>query len=388
MSDACAIVLAGGSGTRMQSDQNKVFLPLCGVPAIVRTLRAFAAVPLPVTLVARQDDLPRMRALLERYALAPYAMVCGGYTRQSSVANGLATLPPDAEWVLVHDGARALVTPELIQRVLDCVRDHGSGVAAVPVTDTVKRADEKGLVTETLCRDGLYATQTPQGFRVRDLRAAHAAAARDGYTATDDAALLERAGLPVTLCEGSRENIKLTTPADIALARTILSDREGGARAMRIGHGMDVHRLVAGRPLVLCGVRVPHAMGLLGHSDADVATHALMDAMLGALALGDIGKLFPDTDERYRGASSIGLLREVSARVTEAGYAVGNADITIVAQAPKLRPYIDDMRAALADALRIPVTTVSVKATTTEELGFEGQRLGMTAHAVCTLLPL
>ena len=156
---------------------------------------------------------------------------------------------------------------------------------------------------------------------------------------------------------------------------------------MRVGHGIDVHKLVEGRPLVLCGVTVPYTHGLLGHSDADVATHALMDAMLGALALGDIGKLFPDTDERYRGASSIALLREVNARVREAGYTLANADVTIVAQAPKLRPYIDDMRATLAEALGVSTGDISVKATTTEELGFEGERRGITAHAVCLLQP-
>ncbi len=385
MRNACAIVLAGGSGTRMGGGRNKILLPLGGVPAIARTLQAFQAADLPVVLVARENDMPALRALLTEYALPVLAIVPGGDTRQASVRCGLNALPPDTRLVLVHDGARALVSPGLIERVLACAEARGSGVAALPVTDTVKRADSDARVLDTLPRNGLYAMQTPQGFMAKDLLLAHERAEQDGFIGTDDAALLEHIGLPVVLCEGERNNIKLTTPADIALAEALL--HKGGARAMRIGHGMDTHRLVEGRSLVLCGVTVPYARGLLGHSDADVAVHALMDAMLGALALGDIGMLFPDTDERYRGASSIALLREVASRVADAGYCVGNADITIVAQAPKLRPYIDRMRAALAAALQTDPNQISVKATTTEGLGFEGEGLGISAHAVCTLLP-
>ena len=222
-----AIVLAGGSGARMGAPVNKVLLPIGGKPALARTLGAFAQAGLPVVLVARAQDLMTLRKLIRHARLPMPRFATGGNTRQASVRAGLNALPADVELVLVHDGARALVTPELIARVLDSVHARGNGVAAVPLTDTVKRVGPEGRVAATLERDGLFAMQTPQGFRVRDLRVAHERAALDGYLGTDDAALLEHAGLPVFLCEGSRENIKLTTPADLALAKTILHQRRG-----------------------------------------------------------------------------------------------------------------------------------------------------------------
>lgn len=229
---AYAIVLGGGSGARMGGEVNKVLLPIRGVPAIVRAIAPFTGLCTGIIAVAREADLPLMRAILARYGMGKTvcAVVAGGENRQASVALGLAAVPPDADVVLVHDGARALVTEAVARRALDSALLYGSGVAAVPVTDTVKRAGEGGLVLETLDRDGLFAMQTPQAFRAADLRLAHERAARGGYTATDDAALLERAGLPVRLCEGDRENIKLTTPFDLRLAEAILAarDKEAG----------------------------------------------------------------------------------------------------------------------------------------------------------------
>jgi 2-C-methyl-D-erythritol 4-phosphate cytidylyltransferase len=224
-----AIVLAGGSGTRMNAEINKVFLPIRGVPAIIRAVAPFTGFCNGVIVVAREGDLPLMRDTLRRYGLLERAvaqMVAGGDCRQASVACGLAALPTDAEGVLIHDGARALVTEAVIRRAVDSLLEHGSGVAAVPVTDTIKRAGVNGQVQETLDRSALFAMQTPQAFRVTDLRLAHALALRDGYNATDDAALLEHAGLPVYLCEGSRENIKLTTLFDLRLAEAILRARD------------------------------------------------------------------------------------------------------------------------------------------------------------------
>jgi 2-C-methyl-D-erythritol 4-phosphate cytidylyltransferase len=226
-----AIVLGGGGGERMGAEINKVFLPLRGVPAIVRAVAPFTGLCGGVIVVARSDERETMRALLNRYGLekSVLAVVAGGEDRQASVAAGLAALPADAEGALIHDGARALVTEAVVQSALTSLEEHGSGVAAVPVTDTVKRADGERRVLETLPREALYAVQTPQAFTVGALRLAHARAERDGYRATDDAALLEHAGLPVCLCEGSRENIKLTTQFDLRLAEGILEARDGEA---------------------------------------------------------------------------------------------------------------------------------------------------------------
>ncbi|NLI20289.1 MAG: 2-C-methyl-D-erythritol 4-phosphate cytidylyltransferase [Clostridiales bacterium] len=224
----CAIVLGGGSGTRMGAGVNKVFLPIRGVPAIVRAVAPFSGLCDGIVVVARAEEAPLMEETLRRFGLgrAVTAVAIGGEDRQASVAAGLAAVPPDAHWVLVHDGARALVTEELIRRALRSAEEHGSGVASVAVSDTIKRAGTDGLVAETLDRETLRAMQTPQAFRAADLRRAHEIAARDSYRATDDAALLEHAGLPVYLCEGSRENIKLTTLLDLRLAEVLLAARD------------------------------------------------------------------------------------------------------------------------------------------------------------------
>lgn len=231
--NAYAIVLGGGSGTRMGAERNKVLMPLRGVPAIVRAIAPFTGLCAGVVVVARADETELMQTVVRRFGLgrAVLAVVAGGEDRQASVQNGLAALPPDAQAVLIHDGARALVTEAIIRRTLESVEVHGSGVAAVPVTDTIKRATPDGVVAETLDRSQLYAMQTPQGFRLADIRRAHDAAQAAGYRATDDAALLEYIGLPVRLVEGSRENIKLTTPFDLRLAEAILAarDEEGEA---------------------------------------------------------------------------------------------------------------------------------------------------------------
>lgn len=231
--NAYAIVLGGGSGARMGGELNKVLLPIRGVPAIVRAIAPFTGLCTGVVVVAREIDLPLMRAVVARFGLgrAVCAVVAGGAERQASVARGLAAVPGDADVVLVHDGARALVTEAVVRRALDSALAFGSGVAAVPVSDTVKRADADGMVLETLDRSQLYAMQTPQAFRAADLWLAHERAAQGGYTATDDAALLERAGLPVRLCEGDRENIKLTTPFDLRLAEALLAARDEEANS-------------------------------------------------------------------------------------------------------------------------------------------------------------
>ena len=374
-----AIVLAGGSGSRMGAQRNKVLLELAGKPVIVRAVEAFTNLVDGVILVSREEDIPDMRAAMAAANL-PVTIVAGGDSRQSSVWNGLCALPESCTHVLIHDGARCLVDEGTIRRCMASVKAHGTGVAAIPAIDTIKQVDADEIVTATPDRSQLRAVQTPQGFTVELIRRAHMSAQQAGFLGTDDASLVERLGHPVRLTEGNRRNIKLTTPEDMIMAEAFLGRN---FPALRVGQGYDVHRLVEGRDLILCGVNIPHTLGLLGHSDADVAVHALMDAMLGAMALGDIGKHFPDTDERYRGISSMKLLEHVVALLKERHARVTNCDVTIVAQKPKLLPHIPQMQANIASALELPLDRVNIKATTTERLAFEGREEGISAQAIC-----
>ncbi len=379
-----AIVLAGGSGSRMGADRNKVLLTLRNEPVITKAVKAFSGLVEGIILVSREEDIPDMQAAMAASGLT-VTIVPGGSTRQESVWNGLCALPAACTHVLVHDGARCLVDRDTILRCMDSVLSSGSGVAAIPAIDTIKEVDAENTVVNTPDRARLRAVQTPQGFRTELLRSAHLAAQRDGFLGTDDASLLEHLGIPVKLTLGDRRNIKITTPEDMMIAASFLPEN---FPALRIGQGYDVHRLVEGRELILCGVQVPHKLGLLGHSDADVALHALTDAILGAMAMGDIGKHFPDTDERYRGISSMKLLEHVIGLLDEKHARVTNCDVTIVAQKPKLLPYIPQMQQNVANALRLPLDRVNIKATTTERLAFEGREEGISAQAVCMVQQL
>ncbi len=383
-----AIVLAAGCGKRMQAGENKVFLPLCGVPVLCRSVRAFLGLCDKLVLVVKPEEEQKARELLTAHGLmnTVSAIVYGGADRQDSVKNGLSLLSKEESVVLIHDAARPLVTKEIVECAIASVREHGTGVAAVSVKDTIKQVDRQNRAVTTPDRSGLRAVQTPQGFLKSILLAAHRNAEKMGIAATDDAGLVEAMGFPVQLTDGSYDNLKITTPEDLSIAETLLKRREGiQIPIMRIGQGYDVHQLVAGRKLILCGVEIPHETGLLGHSDADVALHALMDALLGAAALGDIGKHFPDSDASYKGISSLLLLTHVVSLVNERGFMVGNVDVTIVAQRPKIAPYIAAMRENVAKALDLPQERVNIKATTTERLGFEGEEKGISAQAVCLL---
>ena len=384
-----AVIVAAGRGTRMGLERNKVLAPLCGEPVIARTVRAFERTGWfdgGIVVVTGACDLCEMKRILADAGLHAQ-VVLGGADRQESVCRGLAATNPAAQYVAIHDGARPLVTAEVIARTLESAKKYGSGVAAVPLKDTVKRVNEGGVVVDTPPRDALRAVQTPQTFEAELIRRAHAAYAL-GERATDDAALAERMGVEVRLTEGDVENIKLTTPEDMLLARQVILKREGQKEEkpmVRIGHGYDVHRLTEDRKLILCGVEIPYTLGLLGHSDADVALHALMDALLGAAALGDIGKLFPDTDPAFKGADSRELLREAWRRIQAKGYTLGNVDVTIIAQAPKMLPHIPQMRVFIAEDLGCHMDDVNVKATTTEKLGFTGRGEGIACEAVALL---
>lgn len=386
------VIVAAGRGSRMGLDINKVFCRVDGLSVLARTVRAFATCPAcdgRIVVVAAASEVEQARMLLAGDGVldSVYAVVPGGEDRQASVLCGLSALDTREGIVLISDGARPFVSREVIASSISSAQQQGTGVAAVMLKDTVKRVDTRGIVVETPERDTLRAVQTPQTFSLPLILRAHAWALKNGIRATDDAALVERMGHEVVLTTGDTENIKITTPEDLLLAQRLAarnSNKKEG-NTLRAGHGYDVHRLVPDRELIICGVHIPYELGLLGHSDADVAAHALTDALLGAAALGDIGRHFPDTDARYKGADSIALLRAAYDMVKARGYALENADITIIAQRPKLKDYIPAMRENIAKCLGVAEDQVNIKATTTEGLGFEGEGLGISTHAVCMI---
>lgn len=380
-----AVLLAAGNSTRMGGSRSKVLEELGGRPALCRSLEVLDRCPLigEICLVCREQDRGDMLPLTSGLA-TPVRVVPGGAQRQDSVEQGVEALTGPWEYVAIHDGARPLVTEEVLAAVCRDAMAHGAATAAVPSKDTCKLADGAGFVAATPARDRLWAVQTPQAFSLALYREALEKARAAGQSYTDDCQLIEAAGGKVKLTMGDYRNIKLTTPEDLLAARAYLGG-EGGKKTVRIGYGYDVHRLVEGRKLILAGVDVPFEKGLLGHSDADVIAHAVADALLGAAALGDIGHLFPDTDPRYAGADSLKLLGEVCRLLREKGFSIGNIDATLLAQRPKIAPHISRMRENLAAACGIAVDQVSVKATTEERLGFTGREEGMAASAVCLL---
>lgn len=378
-----AIVVAAGRGTRFGKPYNKVFHLLNGQSILGHALRALAAADVfdGVVLVISEQDAASFRELAVRERLLPLVseVVYGGDTRQESVMNGLKVLPEDACIVAVHDAARPFAAPSLIRELIKEASVYGASVPGVPLTDTIKELDGEGFAVCTADRSLLCAVQTPQVFRFNRLMDAHRRAEEEGVSATDDATLFEKyiGRVKVVMQPECMDNIKVTTQRDLG----------NSLRIPRIGQGYDAHRLVEGRSLVLCGVEIPYNKGLLGHSDADVAIHALMDALLGAAALGDIGRHFPDSDVRYKGISSMKLLGYVMERLNERGLCPMNVDVTIVAQRPKLKGYIGEMKSNLCEVLKLDDMHVNVKATTTEGMGFEGQEIGISAQAVALLMP-
>jgi 2-C-methyl-D-erythritol 4-phosphate cytidylyltransferase/2-C-methyl-D-erythritol 2,4-cyclodiphosphate synthase len=388
------IIAAAGSSKRMGRGMNKVFLPLLGRPVLLHSVMAFMDCPEvdSLVVVAASEEVAQVEALLTGLiGLKPWRVVAGGCERQQSIANALQVVPKAAQIILVHDGARPLVGATVIHDVIAAARQHQAAGAAVPVKDTIKMVDENEFITGTPERSMLWAMQTPQGFNAAILRQAYAEAERAGYLGTDDAALVEQLGVRVKIVAGSYCNIKITTPEDITMAAAFMQDidQDKGCEAnmLRFGMGYDVHRLVEGRKLILGGVEIPYMYGLQGHSDADVLLHAIKDALLGAAALGDIGRHFPDTDDRYKGVSSLLLLDRVREILAEHGYQVNNIDATIVAEKPKLASFIPDMNSNIARVLAVADNRINVKATTTEGLGFAGKQKGIAAYAVASIIP-
>ncbi|MDY5202677.1 MAG: 2-C-methyl-D-erythritol 2,4-cyclodiphosphate synthase [Gemmiger sp.] len=367
-----AIIVAAGASRRMGFDKLSYRLP-DGRTVLETSCALFAAHPAVDELVlVAGGNRPQCEAIAAACP-KPCTVVQGGATRADSVRSGLAAAK--GQLVAIHDAARPFASAEIITAALQAAAESGAAAPAVPVKDTIKIADQDGKVVATPDRAMLYAVQTPQCFdRALYLQALEAVSGEKASLVTDDCSLFELAGLPVTLTAGDYANLKITTKEDLQKEKT-----------MRIGHGYDVHRLVEDRKLILGGVEVPYEKGLLGHSDADVLLHAVMDAVLGAAALGDIGQHFPDTDPAYKGADSLALTRKVAKIIAAHGYKVGNIDATILCQRPKLAPHISAMRQNIADAFGLPLDAVSVKATTEEHLGFTGEGLGIAAHAVALI---
>ena len=312
----------------------------------------------------------------------PVHIVLGGAERQDSVACGLKAVDESSNIVLVHDGARPLASTEMFSAVAEAANTYGAATVGVPATDTIKRVDTEHTVIETLKRSELYQIQTPQGFQKDLFKEAHQKAHDLNHLGTDDVSLVEYLGKPVHIVEGDYCNIKVTTPNDIAVAKRYLGIED---KRMRVGFGYDIHQLKAGRPCILGGVQIESELGPDGHSDADVLIHALMDAMLGAAGLRDIGYYFPPEDDQYKGISSMLLLEKVNSLLKERGLQAYNIDIMVISETPKLKPHIDTMKANLQSVLEIPLDRISIKATTNEMLGAIGRREGIAAQAVVSV---
>ena len=417
-----AIIAAGGRGQRFGGVQPKQLLLVGGRPILERSVMAFVSHPevdalnvaLPPGLV---DDPPAYLRRTEK----PLRIVAGGERRQDSVANAFGATAEASDVIVIHDAARPFASADLIARTIAAAAESGAAVAALQSRDTVKQAEAwreadaemwRGasalrVVKATLPRETIYLAQTPQAFQRDVLRRAIEMGARDRLDATDEAALVELAGLPVRIVDGEASNIKITTPEDLSVAEAIaheLRQPDRGSRTpddvphgdqlanpsppaalSRAGTGYDLHRLVAGRPLVLGGVTIPSERGALGHSDADVVCHAVTDAILGAACLGDIGRHFPDSDPRWKDANSLELLRRVVRLVTEQGFMIGNVDVTVMLETPKIRDHVDAMRTAVAGAIGIDIARVSIKGKTNEGVDAVGRGEAIAAHAIALL---
>jgi 2-C-methyl-D-erythritol 4-phosphate cytidylyltransferase / 2-C-methyl-D-erythritol 2,4-cyclodiphosphate synthase len=380
-----AIIAAAGRGERLGGSGLKQLIAVAGRPILERSVSAFVEHPaIDEIVVALPTELVNDPPVYLRQSAKPMRLVAGGERRRDSVASAFQQVAAHADLVLIHDAARPFVSAQLIGRILAAASESGAALAALPARDTVKLAQsvDASLVKETLPRESIFLAQTPQAFRREVLRDALAL----NEAATDEAALAERAGHSVRLVEGEASNIKITVPEDLKVAEAIAAVRTGSQpQNIRVGVGYDLHKLVAGRPLILGGVTIPSDRGLLGHSDADAVCHAVTDAVLGAAGAGDIGGHFPDTDPAWAGASSVDLLRRAAAIIGQCGWAVANVDVVVIAERPKLKPFVDAMRSNLAGALEITADRISIKGKTNEGVGELGRGDAIAVHAVALL---
>lgn len=378
------ILVAAGRGRRSGEGIPKQYRPLAGASALRRSISLFHEAPgvSRVQVVIHPDDSDLYEESAQGFELPP--PVPGGETRQASVLAGLVALEPERPGeVLVHDAARPFASPALITRAIEAARSAGAAIPALRIADTVKTVDAAGRIVGTADRDTMRFVQTPQAFAFAPLLAAHRKAEQAGRSDfTDDAALMEWAGHPVSTFEGESGNFKLTTPEDFMRAETMLQDRLSD---IRTGMGFDVHEFGPGDHVTLGGVRIAHDHGLSGHSDADVVLHAAVDAILGALAEGDIGDHFPPSDPQWKGATSDRFLKFAAERVAKRGGVIAHLDINVVSEAPRIGPHRDAMRQRIAEIAGITPDRVGVKATTNEGMGFIGRREGMVAYATATI---
>ena len=389
----------------MHAGVPKQFLNVEGKPILLRTVEAISALEavMQVVIALPPEHIPQAEEIFIRNPLRlPIECVAGGLNRQASVRNGCLRVRPDIDIIMVHDAVRPFCPGEVMKRVLAAAYEKGAAVPGLPTTETIQRVSHTGRVRKTPPREELYAIQTPQAFHAKLLVAALDRAEREGFIGTDESSVVRWAGHPVTVVAGAPENIKITRPLDMQLARLLLkkcaphesneSDQENEAAVensmdsdLRIGQGIDYHRLVEGRKLILGGVDIPFEKGLEGHSDADALLHAICDALLGAAALGDIGRHFPDTDPAYQGRNSLFFLSAVQMKIAAADWSVMNVDATLLLQKPRIAPYAEAMRRNIAQALNLDMQKVSVKATTTEGMNAEGCGEGVSVQAVVLL---
>lgn len=376
------IIVCAGQGERFGAEGNKLLVPMGGHPLIEYTLRnVMQSLFLDeIILVTRRGEEPLFKEIVDRLSPSvPVKFARGGKTRMASVAGGLDALSPQSDIVLIHDGARPGVEGKAIDQMIQLLsRQEGAAIFAVPVVDTIKVTDSRGHVVETPERSRLFRAQTPQGAKTDLFKACMQKIQGRGITVTDDASVCEACGIPVACIPGKESYFKITVPEDKERFLQMIAPAK---LPFRVGEGYDIHQKDEARPLVLGGVRISETGGLLGHSDADVLTHAIMDALLGAAGCPDIGYYFPDNDSRYLGISSMILLEKVREVLEEKGYAIGNIDSTVIAEAPKLAPYVPKMREILAKALHISPEQINIKATTNEKLGAVGRGEGIAALA-------
>ena len=357
------LIAAAGMSRRMGSaTSSKQLIKINGIPVIEYSLKAFSESSYvdSIIIVTKSEDIEQTREIAEQYPKVK-CITLGGAERFDSVSIAFTWVPEECDIVAIHDAARPLVNTDYINSLVELTLEHGSVCPVGRVTDTVKYSEDAKTISQTLDRNSLFAAQTPQMFKREIYKNALEHAKDSDYKFTDDASIVEHMGMPVFLSINQRPNIKITHPDDVKFATLYLKETFS---QMKIGHGYDVHKLVEGRDLILGGVKIDYTLGLLGHSDADVLVHAVMDALIGAMGLGDIGKHFPDTDEKYKGISSILLLEYVKRLLDENGYSVGNIDATVIAQKPKLLPHIPCMRENIAKALGCETCDVNIKATT------------------------
>lgn len=379
----------------MKAGVPKQFIEIAGKPILLHTIESIASLEevRQIIIALPKEHLPAAAEILNRRVFkADVRCVRGGPNRQESVRRGVNHVRPGIDVIMVHDAVRPLCDEAMMGRVLEAAWAKGAAIPGLPATETIQRVSQRGRVLASPPRQELFAIQTPQAFHADILRTALSRAHKQGFLGTDESSVVRWAGHPVMVVEGSPDNIKITRPLDLNIARLLLSKRsqekseiEMDETRFRIGQGIDYHRLAEGRKLVIGGVEIPFERGLEGHSDADVLAHAICDALLGAAALGDIGRHFPDTDRANRNRSSLEFLRIVRTKVEAAGWKIQNVDATLLAQRPKLMPHSEAMIKNIAESLGLETAAVSIKATTTEGMNAEGRGEGISAQAIALL---